>query len=324
MNSNAHLPTALKEQLDNIDSSGQYSGTLPKIHSTSGRTYFVKEGSPSESEQIAGEAESLKAIQIAAPEIAPYLYAFGHYDNGRSYFISEYKDLGPLTTAASEELARRLATELHQLKSLHGFGFEVPTYCGPTRFENGWFATWEKCYGNMYQHLITEIRKKSSRYSNLCDIGDTVIQDVIPELLGGLVIQPVLLHGDLWSGNVGVDKYNKPIIYDPASFYGHNESDLAISRMFGGFPKTFFDTYFRHNPKTEPIEEYDLRGELYESFHYLNHTLIFGGHYASHAEEKMKKLIAKIASKTPEAKKETVSQEKLFNVPKQGDPVSVN
>lgn len=46
--------------------------------------------------------------------------------------------------------------------------------------------------------------------------------------------------------------------------------------MFGGIPSSFFETYHKHMPKTEPVEQYDLRGDLYELFHYLNHTVLFG------------------------------------------------
>ena len=51
---------------------------------------------------------------------------------------------------------------------------------------------------------------------------------------------------------------------------------LSIARIFGGFPKLFFTTYHEYFPKAEPVGQYDLRMELYELFHYLNHTLIFG------------------------------------------------
>ena len=47
--------------------------------------------------------------------------------------------------------------------------------------------------------------------------------------------KPVILHGDLWSGNVGLDsKTRSPVIFDPACYYGHNEADLGITHMFGG------------------------------------------------------------------------------------------
>ncbi len=49
------------------------------------------------------------------------------------------------------------------------------------------------------------------------------------------VSEPVILHGDLWSGNVGYDGTKKSsVIYDPSSYYGHNGADSGISRMFGG------------------------------------------------------------------------------------------
>lgn len=54
---------------------------------------------------------------------------------------------------------------------------------------------------------------------------------------------------------------------------------LAIARIFGGFPKSFFDTYHAHRPKSEPVEEHEERADLYQLFHYLNHTLLFGVSY---------------------------------------------
>jgi protein-ribulosamine 3-kinase len=51
---------------------------------------------------------------------------------------------------------------------------------------------------------------------------------------------------------------------------------LAIARIFGGFPPSFYKTYHEHFPKAEPVEQYELREDLYELFHYLNHTLLFG------------------------------------------------
>jgi protein-ribulosamine 3-kinase len=46
--------------------------------------------------------------------------------------------------------------------------------------------------------------------------------------------------------------------------------------MFGGIPASFFHTYHEHLPKTEPVDQYEKRAELYEMFHYLNHTVLFG------------------------------------------------
>ena len=86
---------------------------------------------------------------------------------------------------------------------------------------------------------------------------------------------PSLLHGDLWSGNmaqVGDD----PVVFDPASFYGHHEYDLAIGKMFGGFGGEFHKSYHAVIPKQEGFE---TRSELYQLFHYLNHWNHFGDGY---------------------------------------------
>ena len=180
---NHHLSAAIREQLDTFDPSKNYSGRLPKITSTSGRSYFVKTGRVDEQEQFTGEAESLKAIEAAAPGLAPRLYTHGTFEDGTPYFISEYKDIGSLATSTAHELGKRLATELHRGTSPNGkFGFEVPTFCGPTRFENGWYDTWEECYSAMYGTLISRLREKG-RYGRLCEIGDTVIQKWVQFLL---------------------------------------------------------------------------------------------------------------------------------------------
>jgi protein-ribulosamine 3-kinase len=56
----------------------------------------------------------------------------------------------------------------------------------------------------------------------------------------------------------------------------HALSSLAIARVFGGIPKSFYRAYHDHFPKSEPKEDYEARGNLYELFHYLNHTVLFG------------------------------------------------
>ncbi|TFY83545.1 hypothetical protein EWM64_g457 [Hericium alpestre] len=257
-------------------------------------------GSPVEKEQYVGETESLRAMGAAAPGLVPAVIAAGFVDSdgqesasgeGRPYFVSEYKDLTSLTEKSGQVLGRRLATELHRCESSKGFGFHVPTFCGATRMRNGWSETWEECFGTKIGDLLASLKAEGG-YSDLCKKGEEVQKRVIPALLGHLQIEPVLLHGDLWSGNTGTDtKTGEPVIFDPSSFYGHNEADLAIARIFGGIPRSFFTTYHKHFPKTEPVDQYELRGDLYELFHYLNHTVIFGGGYAGSAMRKMNTLL---------------------------------
>ena len=81
--------------------------------------------------------------------------------------------------------------------------------------------------------------------------------------------------------------------------------------MFGGIPESFFATYHEHLPKSEPQNQYKLRQDLYQLYHYLNHTVLFGvsqgffdnlkvssrswqGSYASSALRKMDKLLGEV------------------------------
>ncbi|KAF7979395.1 hypothetical protein HWV62_42498 [Athelia sp. TMB] len=146
-------------------------------------------------------------MNIAAPGLSPKILVSGVTDGsdgeraGQPYFLSEYKDLsGRLTDEAADVLAKRLATELHAYKSDMGFGFAVPTFCGATRQENGWYDTWAEFYSQLIGGLLSKLKRKG-RFDDLISKGEE-------------------------SGNVGVDSSSgAPVIFDPSSMFGHNEAE---------------------------------------------------------------------------------------------------
>ncbi|KDQ19743.1 hypothetical protein BOTBODRAFT_102081 [Botryobasidium botryosum FD-172 SS1] len=285
------IPAILLSILQKLEPNSAFSASGARITSSSGTSYYGKIGKPSESEQYHGEAENLRAMYDAAPGLCPNLFAHGISGDGKPYTLSEYKILSGLSSAAAVTLARRLASELHASGSPNGkFGYQCPTYCGATRVENGWHDSWDACFGAMIGGLLDKLERKGNNTA-LCKLGRDVQSHAIPYLLGEhLKAQPVLLHGDLWSGNAGTEN-GEPIIFDPAGYYGHNEADLAIARMFGGFPSEFYEEYHRHRPKSHPEAEYDVRASLYELFHYLNHTVLFGSGYAGGATQRMTQVL---------------------------------
>ncbi|KAG6862137.1 hypothetical protein C0995_004219 [Termitomyces sp. Mi166 len=222
------IPDVLLKQLELLESGAEFTGIPPRVQSSSGKTYFVKCGSSVEQEQYKGEVESLKAIWEAAPGLSPRVLSSGVDSGNRPFFISEYKVLHRLGDATAKVLATRLATELHVKASVTGFGFHVATYCGVTRLNNGWFETWEKCYTSMIGDLVDQLRNKGS-HEELCDLGDQVRERFTENstrasswrLVGRMKLDEEFLE----SGNVGVDGSERPIIFDPSSFYGHNEAE---------------------------------------------------------------------------------------------------
>jgi protein-ribulosamine 3-kinase len=188
------IPPHILKQLEHIEPGAEFSGGLPQILSSSGKTYYAKAGSPKEKEQYIGEAESLRAMALAAPSLAPSLLSFGFVDgngeetdgggDGSPFFISEYKDMTPLTERSGAILGKRLATEMHNYTSANGpergFGFGVPTFCGATRLRNGWYETWERCFDVLVGDLLSTLEARGG-YSDLCRRGQDVrLRRVVP------------------------------------------------------------------------------------------------------------------------------------------------
>ncbi|MCL4163934.1 UNVERIFIED_CONTAM: hypothetical protein GTU68_050922 [Idotea baltica] len=88
---------------------------------------------------------------------------------------------------------------------------------------------------------------------------------------------PSLVHGDLWSGNLGFDHVSQQaLFYDPAPYYGDREVDLAMSELFGRQPGSFYQAYQRHYPLAMG---YELRRPIYNLYHAMNHVVLFGSPY---------------------------------------------
>ena len=68
----------------------------------------------------------------------------------------------------------------------------------------------------------------------------------------------------------------EPVLFDPAAYYGCRETDLAMTRLFGGFSRAFYRAYEEVLPLSPGFEE---RVKLYNLYHLLNHALMFGGGY---------------------------------------------
>ena len=100
---------------------------------------------------------------------------------------------------------------------------------------------------------------------------------------------PSLIHGDLWSGNIGTDIHNKPRLFDPSLYYGDYEADIAMTELFGGFDQKFYEGY-NHIKKFEP--GFKNRSNFYKLYHILNHLNIFGSSYKYDLDRIIKKIVA--------------------------------
>lgn len=88
--------------------------------------------------------------------------------------------------------------------------------------------------------------------------------------------KPSLLHGDLWNGNKIIGNDGKYWLIDPAVYYGHRETDIAMTKLFSGFSEDFYRSY---NQTWELETGFNERVDIYNLYHLLNHLNLFGGSY---------------------------------------------
>uniref|UniRef100_G3RKH6 protein-ribulosamine 3-kinase n=2 Tax=Gorilla gorilla gorilla TaxID=9595 RepID=G3RKH6_GORGO len=166
------------------------------------------------------------------------------------------------------------------------FGFDVVTCCGYLPQVNDWQEDWVVFYARQRIQPQMDMVEKESGDREALQLW-SALQLKIPDLFRDLEIIPALLHGDLWGGNVAEDS-SGPVIFDPASFYGHSEYELAIAGMFGGFSSSFYSAYHGKIPKAPGFEK---RLQLYQLFHYLNHWNHFGSGYRGSSLNIMRNLV---------------------------------
>jgi fructosamine-3-kinase len=169
-----------------------------------------------------------------------------------------------------------------------GYGFAADNFIGSTPQHNGWRASWPRFFAEC--RLAPQFAMAEARGEPYAEAA--ALLERIPRLLGGHVCEPVLVHGDLWSGNAGLLDHGAAI-FDPAAHWGDREVDLAMARLFGGFPEGFFSAYGQEWPLPEGARQ---RIPLYNLYHLLNHANLFGGGhsgggYRGQAERSIRRLL---------------------------------
>ncbi len=164
------------------------------------------------------------------------------------------------------------------------FGLEIEGFIGTTDQKKGWEDNWIDCFLNL--RIIPQLLILESTILDK-EIINKVKEKIKSELLNHNPIN-ALVHGDLWSGNAGIEKSGKGVIFDPASWWADNEVDIAMTKLFGGFGKEFYEEYHRIFPKKSGFEK---RIIIYNFYHILNHANMFGGGYLRQVKDYVKAIL---------------------------------
>ena len=241
------------------------------------------------------EAEGLAALARAGAVTTPAVVARSREGDPVPWLLLEWIEEQRPDRAAWRRLGRELGA-LHRwacletpeaegaaLPGCQRYGWHSDNVIGslpqPNRWTDDWGEFWAERRilplarelhgsGAMSAGQLAVIEKTAARVGTL--IGPAAAAD------GGS-----LLHGDLWSGNVmfgGTARVRAPVVIDPAVYIGHREVDLAMCRLFGGFPAAFHASY----EATWPLHPgHERRLAAYQLYPLLVHARLFGGGYVA-------------------------------------------
>ncbi|MEQ9063498.1 MAG: fructosamine kinase family protein [Vicingaceae bacterium] len=252
--------------------------------STDNGEFFLKLNSAKRyPEMFEREAEGLVALRNANSIEIPEVVLTG--DNGdQAFIVIQYIEKGAPGPDFWNEFGRSLA-HLHRHTN-DRFGFEKDNYIGSLHQVNNRADTWPEFFVRERLEVMVKmavdkgklVRETIRQFDRLC----AVIDDYFPEE------PPALLHGDLWSGNYLCNDRGKPVIFDPAVYYGHREMDLGMSRLFGGFDREFYRVYDEQYPLEKGWEE---RLEVANLYPLLVHVNLFGGSYVYDVQRILKRVV---------------------------------
>lgn len=242
---------------------------------------------------VMGEFLAMSRMHQHNPALVPRPIAWGTYDDmpDAHFLLCEFRDM--LTQLPGPERLPAMVADLHRGTTSPGgrrFGFDCSTFHGNVPIEHGWSDSWEGYFSRTTRVLIDMEQQVRGRNPEILAMAGPFFDIVVPRLLGplesgGRSIRPALIHGDLWHGNVAIDKETKePIIFDAAGFYAHNEckctptsppagaelcsdmstDELAVWRQpwneIGALHRA---AYCEHMAPSEPVEDFEDRGILY-------------------------------------------------------------
>jgi len=177
--------------------------------------------------------------------------------------------------------------KIHSVSNdLYGFGFN--TQIGAIEQLNNYENTWSNFYATKRLNPIFELANSQNNMGS--DINDKIyfiiknIKNFIPDKPPAL-----LLHGDMWDGNILFDNYKFVGFIDPGSFFGHNEMEIAYLRWFK--PKFIDSDFLKKYNDYIPLEKNYLEYEfIYQLYYALCNVALWDISFI----KEVKKLINKI------------------------------
>ncbi len=247
---------------------------VTRVELKDGRSLVIKQ-SHAASGSLEIEARMLGYFAQHSPIPCPsVLYA------DRTCLVMDYiANDNRMSPDVEHDLARHLAAQ-HQV-SAPTFGLEFDTLIGGLHQPNTQAESWRTFFG---EHRLRHMAHAARREGQLPLPTTARIDRLIGKLDRLIDDKPnaVLLHGDLWGGNILCRNRRLAGLIDPAIYYGDREIELAFGTLFGDLGTAFFERY----NEILPIEPgfFEERRDLYNLYPLLVHVRLFGPSYVGAVE----------------------------------------
>ena len=236
---------------------------------------FLKTGPASSYEMFLAEAEGLQELASVDAVRVPQVLGCVR-SASESLLALEWIDFDLPGNDTARLLGQQLAMQHRYSKEQ--FGWHRDNTIGSTPQPNPWNDDWIEFYRDERLGFQLKLAAKNGFDGELQQEGDR-LRSNIGQFFSDYWPEASLLHGDLWGGN-WASADGKPVIYDPAVYYGDRESDIAMTKLFGGFNTDFYSAYEDAWPLAAGSEKRIL---LYQLYHVLNHLNLFGRSYLKRA-----------------------------------------
>lgn len=253
---------------------------------------FRKTGPGERLAMFEAEVDGLAALSATKIIRVPEVFGAGLAESGQAWIELEFLDLRGLDDRAGAQLGEQLA-ELHRQTGKQAnaaYGWPHDNFIGATPQSNQSHRTWAGFFAA--ERLLPQLQMacRNGMTRKLREEGERIAENIGAFFLDYRPL-PSLLHGDLWSGNVGRLPDGTPVIFDPAVYRGDREADLAMAELFGGFPESFYAAY----RATWPLDAgFETRKTLYNLYHILNHYNMLGAGYLNQTRRMIERLAAEL------------------------------
>ena len=252
------------------------------------RKYFVKINRAHRVDMFEAEFEGLKEIQHSNSIKVPNPICYNSSSN-YSYLVLEFIQFAHQNNRQCQQMLGEQIAAMHQCTAQR-FGWYRDNTIGATKQINEQSDEWVAFYGARRLGVQLSLALEKGASHKLAKTVDR-LHDNLESFFKTYSPVPSLLHGDLWSGNYAISELGEPVIFDPATYFGDREADIAMTELFGGYDGAFYEAY----NSVFPLDDgYSVRKKLYNLYHIMNHFNLFGGGYERQAIATAESLLAEI------------------------------